>query len=82
MDNLEAVKASLDAQLLGRGRNVGIALGVELFKAFRERGWIRLAHAGVLGLPWKALDGPAYGSHFAFPSFDVPEDGFRVGDDA
>ncbi len=82
MDNLEVIKASLDAQLFGRGRNVGIALGVELFKEFRRRGWIKLAHASVLGLPWTALDSPAYGTHFAFPSFDVAEDGFKVGDNA
>ena len=55
---------------------------MELFKEFRKRGWIKLAHASVLGLPWTALDSPAYGTHFAFPSFDVSEDGFKVGDNA
>lgn len=75
------IKERLDNELTKLGPNVGIAFGLELFDAFRDRGWITLQTFGVLGTSFGATKLPAYGSHFAFPTWDLPETEFKIGTD-
>jgi hypothetical protein len=85
MDDARAkqIKATLDLQLKNADPNVGIAFGSELFAAFRMRGWLTLETFGVLGTTQFAEAFPAYGkSHFAFVTWDVPDDGFQIGKNA
>lgn len=77
-----AAKARLDDQLKTVGPNVGIAFGLDLFDAFRSRGWIKLETGSILGTGFMAIKLPAYGkTHYAFSTWDIPEDGFFVGSD-
>lgn len=85
MDDARAneIKATLDAELRNADPNVGIAFGVDLLAAFWKRGWLTLETFGVLGTTLFAIKLPAYGkSHCAFATWDVPDEGFRVGKNA
>ncbi|MGJ4882902.1 hypothetical protein [Bradyrhizobium sp. HKCCYLRH3097] len=75
------VKEQLDAQLANAAPNVGIAFGLDLFDAFRDRKWITLNTFGALGTSFGATKLPAYGSHYAFPTWDLPENEFKVGEE-
>jgi hypothetical protein len=74
------IKAKLDAELAGRPDNVGIAFGLDPFYEFRDRGWLTLEKFGALGTSLFEARVPAYGrTHYAFPTWDIPENEFRVG---
>jgi hypothetical protein len=76
----EAVKGQLDRALSAVGRNVGIAFGVDLFDAFKSRGWIELKRfSGILGTSFGGTKLPAYGTHYAFRTWDLRENEFKVG---
>jgi hypothetical protein len=77
-----AIKAQLDEELRKVGPNVGIAFGFELLGAFKDRGWITLKVFGALGTNFGATKLPSYESHYAFPTWDLPENEFKVGTDA
>jgi hypothetical protein len=79
---VEARKAELDNELTKTGQHVGIALGLELFGAFKDRGWLTLGKFGVLGTELAATKLPAYGSHYVFATWDLADDQFRVGKDS
>jgi hypothetical protein len=75
---ISAQKADLDRRLAGVSPNVSIAFGPGLFAAFHQRGWFTLEKFGA-GEP----EFPAYGgTHFVFPTQDVPDLEFRVRMDA
>jgi len=78
----KGIKARLDDELSKVGPNVGIAFGFKLFGVFRELGWLTLHKFGVLGTRFASLKLPAYRSHFAFTTWDIPENEFKVGRDA
>jgi hypothetical protein len=78
----KATKARLDEDLTQVGPNVGIAFGFGLLGAFKDRGWITMKTFGVLGTSFGATKLPCYGSHYAFPTWDLPENEFKVGGDA
>jgi hypothetical protein len=77
-----AIRAQLDAQLQQADPNVGVLFGPAVFEAFRQRGWIELGTFGVLGTMFGAARFPAYGTHFAMLTWDLPEREFRVGQPA
>jgi hypothetical protein len=77
-----AIKVQLDNELAKVGPNVGIAFGFDLLNAFKDRGWITLKAFGVLGTSFGATKLPSYGSHYTFPTWDLPENEFKVGTDA
>jgi hypothetical protein len=81
-ETADAVRAQLDAQLQQADPNVGILFGRAVFEAFRERGWIELAVFGVLGTAFAATRFPAYGTHFAMLTWDLPDQEFSVGQPA
>lgn len=77
-----AIKERLDKDLAKAGPNVGIAFGLDLFNAFRDRQWIDLKTFGVLGTNFGSTKLPAYGAHFALDTWDLGEHEYKVGTDA
>jgi hypothetical protein len=63
------IKAQLDLELSKLRPDVGIAFGLELFDAFKDRNWIGLNKFSVLGTGFAATLLPCYGSHYAFPTW-------------
>ena len=76
------IKSQIDQELLKVGPEVGIAFGLDLFDAFKDRKWIGLNTFSVLGTGFAATKLPCYGSHYAFPTWGLPEKGYKVGSDA
>jgi hypothetical protein len=78
---IQAVKAQLDSVLASRTQNVGIALGSELFRELVNAGHIVKKDFGFLGTTIWTESLPAYGNHYAFSDWELPTDGFKVGQD-
>jgi hypothetical protein len=74
-----AIKAKLDKELAGTNPDVGIRFEVDLFRAFKDRGWITLKSFGPLAAPFGATKLPAYDTHLAIATWDLPENGYQVG---
>jgi hypothetical protein len=85
MDDILATakKVELDAALATVGRDVGILFGVGLFEAFRVRNWITVEYFTAVGTTHFGDKVPAYErTHFAFPTWNIPDLEFRVGKNA
>jgi hypothetical protein len=82
MDAIEHKRRELDNQLKSAGINVGIAFGIQLFEDFRSRGWFTIEDFSPWGTGIFPVKVPAYQkTHFVFPTWDLPVDGFVVGRD-
>jgi hypothetical protein len=80
---ISAKRDSLDQALETAGPNVGIAFGLDLFKAFRERGWLTLETFGASGTTLFAERLPAYQqTHYVFATWDLGDWDFKVGSHA
>lgn len=76
------IKGSLDKELDGVRPRMGIAFGTDLFREFRERGWITFENLGLGHLGFSDPI-PMYSkTHFAICIWDVPETEYRIGRDA
>jgi hypothetical protein len=73
-----AIKAKLDKELAGTDPNIGIHFELDLFRAFKDRGWITLESFGPLEYPFLATKLPAYGTHLAIATWDLPEHSYQV----
>ena len=86
MDDLMATtkKEELDRALDAAAPNVGIAFGIELYDAFRVRGWFTLERfSGLSGLTSFGQVVPAYRrTHYVFPSWGIADTEFAVGKSA
>ena len=56
-----------------------IRFELDLFRAFKDRGWITLKSFGPLAAPFGATKLPAYDTHLAIATWDLPENGYQVG---
>jgi hypothetical protein len=79
---VDNIKTQLDKELESVDPNHGIAFSEELFAAFRQRRWIELKVFGILGTSFGGTKLPAYGSHYAFPTWDLKDGNYKVGHDA
>ncbi len=76
---VEEIKAQLDADLAKAGGDVGIAFGLGLFAAFKERNWFTLEKWSILGTTLFAEDLPTYNnSHPAIVTWDIDDSAYRV----
>jgi hypothetical protein len=74
-----SIKTKLDEELAGADLSVGIRFELDLFRAFKDRGWITLKSFGPLEEPFGATKLPAYGTHLAIATWDLPENGYQLG---
>ena len=74
-----AIKAKLDKELAGTEPNVGIRFELDLFRAFKDRGWITLDSFGPLGAIFGGTKLPAYDTHLAIATWDLPKNGYELG---
>jgi hypothetical protein len=75
-----ALKSQIDADLIGKADNVGIAFGEESFNAFVAAGHIQKRKFSLLGTTLFTEMLPAYGDgHFAFVDWELPIKTAKVG---
>ena len=72
-------KADLDKALADLSPKAVILFGLELFRDFRERGWLTTETFGAEGTTLFAEKVPAYNrTHLVVATWDVPDCEFRV----
>jgi hypothetical protein len=76
---LAGIRGLLDAELKKAAPVVGVAFGTVLFAEFQKRGWFTLETFGVGGTGLFAARAPAYQGHFAYLTWDIAEDAYKVG---
>jgi hypothetical protein len=78
--DVEAKKVALDKRLGQGSGQFNVAFGVDLFREFWRRGYIKSGQFHNIAFPHEPLTLPAYGTQVcALPNWDIPADEFVVG---
>ena len=79
-DELDLLKAGLDAKLTPENSNVGIKFGEAAYRGFARRGWLSPATFTAFGTGAFPIKLPSYGgTHYAVPDFDLGDTEVIVG---
>jgi len=74
-----AIKNQLDKELKNHSSNAGITFGNELFKAFKDQGWISVGQFSIGGTSLGKQPVWTYGNHYVQINDEVGEWNYRIG---